>query len=85
MAIILGFLGRGRVNRCEATNGGIANVHVVVASVYPDLGTRGQASFIIPPDTPGLSQGQKFLKHGIRASHTAEVVLDDVRIPGRMG
>ncbi len=67
-----------------ATNGGIANVHVVVASVHPELGTRGQASFIIPPDTPGLSQGQKFLKHGIRASHTAEVVLDDVRIPGRL-
>ncbi|MGP4057390.1 acyl-CoA dehydrogenase family protein [Mycobacterium sp. 4D054] len=67
-----------------ATNGGIANVHVVVASVHPELGTRGQASFIIPPDTPGLSQGQKFLKHGIRASHTAEVVLEDVRIPGRL-
>lgn len=67
-----------------ATNGGIANVHVVVASVYPELGTRGQASFIIPPDTTGLSQGQKFLKHGIRASHTAEVVLEDVRIPGRL-
>lgn len=67
-----------------ATNGGIANVHVVVASVHPELGTRGQASFIIPPGTAGLSQGQKFLKHGIRASHTAEVVLDDVRIPGRL-
>ena len=67
-----------------ATNGGIANVHVVVASVHPELGTRGQASFIIPPGTKGLSQGQKFLKHGIRASHTAEVVLDEVRIPGRL-
>ena len=67
-----------------ATNGGIANVHIVVASVYPELGSRGQASFIIPPNTPGLSQGQKFKKHGIRASHTAEVVLDDVRIPSRL-
>src|ERR1700752_4440502 len=64
-----------------ATNGGIANVHIVVASVHPELGTRGQATFIVPPDTPGLSQGQKFKKHGIRASHTAEVVLDNVRIP----
>jgi alkylation response protein AidB-like acyl-CoA dehydrogenase len=63
-----------------ATNGGIANVHIVVASVYPELGSRGQATFIIPPDTPGLSQGQKFKKHGIRASHTAEVVLDNVRL-----
>ncbi len=65
------------------TNGGIADVHVVVASVDPSLGSRGQASFIVPPGTPGLSQGQKFRKHGIRASHTAEVVLDDVRVPGR--
>ncbi|GAA4573765.1 acyl-CoA dehydrogenase family protein [Planotetraspora kaengkrachanensis] len=64
------------------TNGGIANVHVVVASVDPSLGTRGQASFVVPPGTPGLSQGQKFKKHGIRASHTAEVVLDHVRVPG---
>ncbi len=64
------------------TNGGIANVHVVVASVEPDLGVRGQASFIVPPGAAGLSQGQKFRKHGIRASHTAEVVLDNVRVPG---
>lgn len=66
-----------------ATNGGIANVHVIVASVDPSLGTRGQASFVVPPGTPGLSQGQKFKKHGIRASHTAEVILDGVRVPGR--
>src|SRR5271165_3518039 len=65
------------------TNGGIANVHVVVASVDPSLGSRGQASFIVPPGTAGLSMGQKFRKHGIRASHTAEVVLSDVRVPGR--
>jgi acyl-CoA dehydrogenase len=64
-----------------ATNGGIANVHIVVASVYPELGTRGQVSFVIPPDTKGFTQGQKFKKHGIRASHTAEVVLDNVRLP----
>jgi len=66
-----------------ATNGGIADVHVVVASVDPALGSRGQASFIVPPGTPGLSQGQKVRKHGIRASHTAEVILDNVRVPGR--
>jgi acyl-CoA dehydrogenase len=64
------------------TNGGIADVHVVVASVDPELRSRGQASFVVPPGTPGLSQGQKFKKMGIRASHTAEVVLDDVRVPG---
>ncbi|MEU0433115.1 acyl-CoA dehydrogenase family protein [Streptomyces sp. NPDC006290] len=65
-----------------ATNGGIANVHVVVAVIDAELGSKGHASFIVPPNTPGLSQGQKFKKHGIRASHTAEVVLENVRIPG---
>ena len=64
------------------TNGGIADVHVVVAAVDPELRGRGQASFIVPPGTKGLSQGQKYKKHGIKASHTAEVVLDDVRVPG---
>ena len=65
------------------TNGGIAGVHVIVASVAPELGSRGHASFVVPPGTPGLSQGQKFRKMGIRASHTAEVVLDGCRVPGR--
>ena len=66
------------------TNGGIADVHVVVAAVDPELKGRGQASFVVPPGTPGLSQGQKYLKHGIRASHTAEVVLDDVPGTGQL-
>ena len=65
-----------------ATNGGIANVHVVVASVDRELGSRGQAAFVVPPGTPGIEQGTKVKKHGIRASHTADVHLDDCRIPG---
>jgi acyl-CoA dehydrogenase len=65
-----------------ATNGGIASVHVVVASVDPELGARGQAAFVIPPGTKGLEQGTKLKKHGLRASHTADVFLDDCRIPG---
>jgi acyl-CoA dehydrogenase len=63
------------------SNGGIADVHVVVATVDPELGHRGQASFVIPKGTPGLRQGKKETKIGIRASHTAEVILDDCRIP----
>src|SRR3954468_20661245 len=35
------------------SNGGIADVTVVVATVDPGLGHRGQASFIVPKDTPG--------------------------------
>jgi acyl-CoA dehydrogenase len=54
---------------------------VVVAAVEPELKSRGHASFIVPPGTPGLTMGQKFKKMGIRASHTAEVVFDDVRVP----
>jgi acyl-CoA dehydrogenase len=63
------------------TNGGIADVHVIVATVDPELGHRGQASFVIEKGTPGLRQGQKETKLGIRASHTAEVILEDCRIP----
>ena len=65
-----------------ATNGGIAHVHVVVATVDPALGARGQAAFVIPPGTPGLQMGTKVKKHGLRASHTADVFLDDCRVPG---
>jgi acyl-CoA dehydrogenase len=65
-----------------ATNGGIANVHVVVASVDPELKARGQAAFVVPPGTKGLEQGTKVKKHGLRASHTADVFLDDCRVPG---
>ncbi len=64
------------------TNGGIADVHVLVVSVEPELRSRGHAAFVIPPGTKGISQGQKYQKHGIRASHTAEVVLDDCTVPG---
>jgi alkylation response protein AidB-like acyl-CoA dehydrogenase len=66
-----------------ATNGGIANVHVVTAVVDPTLGARGQAGFIVPPGTPGVASTRKIKKHGLRASHTADVFFDEVRVPGR--
>ncbi|HEV8681744.1 MAG TPA: acyl-CoA dehydrogenase family protein [Actinomycetota bacterium] len=62
------------------TNGGIAAVHIVVATVDPSLGHRGQAAFIVP-QVEGIRQGKKERKLGIRASHTAEVILEDCRIP----
>jgi acyl-CoA dehydrogenase len=65
-----------------ATNGGIADVHVVVASVDRELGTRGHAAFVVPmSEAKGISEGPKVSKHGLRASHTADVFLDDCRIP----
>ncbi|MDG6110160.1 acyl-CoA dehydrogenase family protein [Dactylosporangium aurantiacum] len=69
--------------KAYATNGGIANVHVVTASIEPELGSRGQAAFVVPPGTPGLNGSKKLKKLGLRASHTADVFLDDVRVPGR--
>ena len=63
------------------TNGGIADVHLIVATVDPELGHRGQATFVVPRDTPGFTPGKKEKKLGIRASHTAELLLDDVRVP----
>ncbi len=65
-----------------ATNGGIADVHVIVASVARELGSRGHAAFVVPPGTAGLEQGAKVKKHGLRASHTADVHLDDCRVSG---
>jgi acyl-CoA dehydrogenase len=65
-----------------ATNGGIADVHVIVASVDRELGTRGHAAFVIPmSEAKGIEEGPKVSKHGLRASHTADVFLDDCRIP----
>ncbi|MBW4704130.1 MULTISPECIES: acyl-CoA dehydrogenase family protein [unclassified Micromonospora] len=69
--------------KAYATNGGIAGVHVVTASVDPELGSRGQAAFVVPPGTAGLHATRKLKKLGLRASHTADVFLDDVRVPGR--
>src|SRR5215213_5438466 len=63
------------------TNGGIADVNVVVATVDPELGHRGQASFVVPKGTPVLRQGKKETKIGIRASQTAELVFEDCRVP----
>jgi acyl-CoA dehydrogenase len=66
-----------------ATNGGIADVHVVVAQTDPELGARGHAAFVLSKrETAGISQGSKVRKHGLRASHTADVHLDDCRVPG---
>ncbi|MBW8059264.1 MAG: acyl-CoA dehydrogenase [Solirubrobacterales bacterium] len=65
-----------------ATNGGIADVHVVIATVDRELRSRGHAAFVIPPGTKGCEQGAKVKKHGLRASHTADIHLDDCRIPG---
>ncbi len=60
------------------TNGGIADLHVVFAKVE---GEGGMAAFVVEAGTPGLEMGRKERKLGMRASHTAEVVLEGCRVP----
>jgi acyl-CoA dehydrogenase len=62
-------------------NGGIANVHVVNAVVDEELGHKGQALFIVPGGAPGLELVRKLDKLGCRASHTAELKFNGVRVP----
>jgi acyl-CoA dehydrogenase len=62
-------------------NGGIADVHVVVATVDPSAGHRGQGVFIVTKGTPGLTMVRKLDKLGCRASHTGELLFEDCRVP----
>jgi acyl-CoA dehydrogenase len=65
-----------------ATNGGISDVHIVIATVDRELKSRGHAAFVVPmSEAKGISEGTKVSKHGLRASHTADVFLDDCRVP----
>ncbi|HEY7588569.1 MAG TPA: acyl-CoA dehydrogenase family protein [Thermoplasmata archaeon] len=63
------------------TNGGIADIHVVFATVDRSLGYFGIRAFAVEHDTPGLKEGKVEDKMGIRASHTSEVILDDCHVP----
>lgn len=65
------------------TNGGIADVHVVFATVDRSLGYFGIRAFAVEKGTPGLRMGKVEDKMGVRASHTAEVILEDCRVPER--
>jgi alkylation response protein AidB-like acyl-CoA dehydrogenase len=63
------------------TNGGIADLHVVFATTDKSLGYFGIRAYVVEKDTPGLKMGKVEDKMGVRSSHTAEVILDDCRIP----
>ena len=63
------------------TNGGIADYHVIFANTQPELGPAGIAGFLVEKDAPGLSMGRKEQKLGVRASHTAQVLLEDCFVP----
>ena len=67
--------------KCFITTGGIADVHVVFATIDPAAGWGGLTAFIVPKGTAGMSMGKKEHKLGVRASHTAEVIFQDCWVP----
>ncbi|MDR2727068.1 MAG: acyl-CoA dehydrogenase family protein [Deltaproteobacteria bacterium] len=67
--------------KCFITNGGVADLCTVFATVDPSKGIRGLTCFIVEKGTPGFSSGKEENKMGIRLSNTTEVIFRDVRIP----
>jgi alkylation response protein AidB-like acyl-CoA dehydrogenase len=63
------------------TNGSVAALYTVFATRDKSLRHKGISGFIVPADTSGISHGKKFDKMGQRASDTAEVIFEDVRVP----
>jgi alkylation response protein AidB-like acyl-CoA dehydrogenase len=63
------------------THGSVADLTVVFAVTDPTLGKKGISAFAIEKGTPGFRSGKKENKMGLRASDTAEVVMDDCRVP----
>jgi acyl-CoA dehydrogenase len=67
--------------KCWITNANYARWYVVFATSNPELRHKGIAAFIIDRDTPGLTVGKKEDKLGQRASDTAQVFFEDVKVP----
>jgi acyl-CoA dehydrogenase len=63
------------------TNGGIADLQVVFATTDRSLGPAAIAGFVVEKGNPGMRQGRKEKKMGVRASHTAQVILEDCFVP----
>jgi acyl-CoA dehydrogenase len=67
--------------KCYITNGGRASWVVIFATIDPALGRAGQRAFVVERDTPGFFVGKIEDKMGLRANETAELVLEDCRVP----
>lgn len=63
------------------TNGDKADVFVVFAMTDKSKGTRGISAFVVEKSFPGVAVGKHENKMGIRAAHTTEILLRDVRVP----
>lgn len=68
-------------NKMWITNGGIADVAVVYAKTDKNAGARGITAFLVDKGAPGFSTKDIHQKLGLRASNTAELILDNVRVP----
>lgn len=67
--------------KCFITNASWARFYVIFATIDPALKHKGIMAFVIDRDTPGLTVGKKEDKMGQRASDTATVILEDVKVP----
>jgi butyryl-CoA dehydrogenase len=63
------------------TQGSTAGIYVIMASTHPTQAARGISAFIVTRDTPGLKVGKLEKKLGVRASDTAALHFDDMRVP----
>jgi acyl-CoA dehydrogenase len=63
------------------TNASVANWFSVFAYTDPAARYKGMSAFIVDRQTPGVSVGKPFDKMGQRASNTAEVIFENVRVP----
>lgn len=68
-------------SKCFITNGGVAKLLVVFANTAKEKGARGISAFIVPADTPGIKIGKIEDKMGHRASNTAEIFFEEVKVP----
>ncbi len=64
-----------------ATNGKEADIFILIASTDAAKKTRGITAFIVDKDAPGYKIGKIEKKLGIKSSSTAEIILENVRIP----
>jgi acyl-CoA dehydrogenase len=67
--------------KCWITNASYARFYVIFATKDPAMKHKGIAAFIVDRDTPGLRPGKKEDKMGQRASDTAQIFLEDVKVP----
>jgi alkylation response protein AidB-like acyl-CoA dehydrogenase len=63
------------------TNGTVADIAIVMAKTDPGAGRKGITAFLTPTDVPGYDATPIDNKLGIDASDTAEIRLDDLRVP----